>query len=94
MDNAVDALKGVVDHVGIADVAAQEADSVGERDLVPFVYLALEAVEDDHVVPPLGQGRNEMRADETGAAGDESPHVYTPSEGRSQLQLAARPRRT
>src|SRR5918993_3643049 len=92
MDDAVDTLKCVVDHVGITDVAAQEADSVGESDLVALVYLALEAVQDYHVLPPLCQGRNEVHADEAGAAGDECPHVHTPNEGGSQLQLAARPR--
>ena len=61
---------------------------------MPVVDLGLEAVEDDDLVAPRDSVAHEMRADESGSAGDESLHAHTTSEGRSQLQLAARPRRT
>ncbi len=36
-----------------------------------------QVVEDDNVVPPLGEMTGEIRTDEAGAAGDEHSHIYT-----------------
>ena len=41
----------------------------------PAVHLLLEAVEHDDLVAALEQSPDEMRADEAGAAGDESAHA-------------------
>jgi hypothetical protein len=40
------------------------------------VHLLLEAVEDNDFVAELDQGANEVRADETGTAGDECSHRF------------------
>ena len=39
------------------------------------MHLGLEAVQHDDVVAALEQAPDEVRADEAGAAGDESPHA-------------------
>ena len=80
MHDPVDALQRAVDELGVADVALDELRTLRKRDRPAvaneaFVHLALDAVEDDDVVPELQEPGNEMGADEPGTAGHEGLHT-------------------
>src|SRR5439155_8637949 len=72
--DAVDALERAIHEPRLADAAFEERRFGRHSGRRAVVDLALEAVEDDDVVPALEQSGNEVQADEAGTPGDEGSH--------------------
>ena len=65
---------------GIGDASRDEAHAVGDGgEILP--RPAREIVEDDHLVPRRHEVLDEMRADESGSAGDQISHTQAPLRG-------------
>ena len=60
--------------LGVAHVDLDQLGAGGDRALEVLAPAGGEVVENGHLVAPLEQGVDEVRADEAGAAGDQSPH--------------------
>jgi hypothetical protein len=76
MDDCVDAVERSTNRVTVTHVSDLELDVEVEvvRPLPIRVDLAVERVERPHVVTVREQPVGEVRADETGAAGDQNAH--------------------
>ena len=74
MDDGVNARERAIGQRGVADVADDQLDRRREVGLRVPVDLGLEAVEHDDLVATGDQRSNQVRADESGAAGHENPH--------------------
>ena len=60
--------------LGVADVDLDQLGAGGDRAVEVLAPPGGEVVENGHLVAPLEEGVDEVRADEAGAAGDQSPH--------------------
>jgi hypothetical protein len=74
--DTVDAHERAIGECRVADVAMQELHAGRQRGRRAQVNLLLEAVEHDDVVALFEEPRDEVRADESGATGDEGFHAF------------------
>ena len=75
MEDELDAAHGVVDALVAPQLPLDHLDVVLEPFEVPAV-AGREVVEDANAVAALEERANEVRADESGAAGDEDPPAH------------------
>jgi hypothetical protein len=75
MRDAIHVAQGSSRKRTIADVALVELDEVDDVGPEATMHLVLEAVEHDDVVATFEQPPHEVRTDEAGSAGNESPHA-------------------
>ena len=75
MTSGFDAADHVRHRLRLADVDLRERRAVRERVLEVLPLAGGEVVDDGHLVAALEQRVDEVRSDETGAAGDECLHA-------------------